>query len=65
MMHIMLLNLRFILFFIFLFIETFKKVLMRCFAITNIIIYCTTIIPNILKKIADYIELMVVKSWLI
>lgn len=62
-MHIMLKNLRLILFFIFFVIKSFKKILMRHFAIGSIVVYCTTIIPNTLNKVVDYIKLRIGKCW--
>ena len=59
----MLPNLRVIPFFVCLIVKSFKKVLMRRFAIGNIIVYCTTIILNMLKKVANCMKLRVVKGW--
>ena len=63
MPHIMLPNLRLVLFFVRPVVESFKKVLIRYLAMGSIVVYCITIIPNTLNIVADYIELRVVKSW--
>lgn len=65
MAYIMLPNLQIVFFFVFLIVERFKKVFMRCLAMANIVIYYTTIISNTLNNIANCIELRVVKGWLI
>ena len=65
MTYIMLSNLQFVFFFVFPIIETFKKVLMHHLIISSIVVYHTTLISNILNKMADYIKLRIVKSWLI
>ena len=63
MLHDMLPNLQLIpFFFIRLVIESFKKVLMPCLAMGSIVVYRTSIIPNTLKKVADLMELRVVKG---
>lgn len=64
MAHVISSNLQFILLFIYFIIENLKKIFICCIAISNIIVYCITIIPNILNKVADYIKLRVVKNWL-
>lgn len=61
--HIMLLNLKHILFLFGFIIESFKKIFIRRFSINNIIIYRNTIILNTLNKVAYCIELKVVKIW--
>ena len=58
----MLPDLQVILFFVCLVVKSFKKVLMRCLAISSIVVYCTIIIPNILNKVVDYMELKVIKG---
>ena len=60
----MLSNLRVILFFICPIIERFKKILMCRLAMGSIVVYYTTIILNILNKVANYMKLRIVKSWL-
>ena len=62
MPYIMLPNLLLIYFFVCSIVENFKKVFMRHLAIGSIVIYRTTIIPNTLNEMADYIELRVVKG---
>ena len=59
----MLPNLRVVLFFVCPIIESFKKVFMRRLAMGNIVVYYTTKIPNILDKVANCMELRVVKGW--
>lgn len=49
-------------FFIGLIVESFKKIFMRYFIISNIIVYYTIVILNILDKVANCIEIRVVKS---
>ncbi len=63
MPHVMLPNLRLILFFVRPVVESFKKVLMGRLTMGNIVVYCTTIIPNILNKVGDCMKLRVVKGW--
>ncbi len=63
MTHIMLPNLRLVLFFIRPIIESFKKVLMGRLAMGSIIVYHTTIILNLLNTVADCMKLRVVKDW--
>ena len=63
MTYIILSNLQVVFFFVCPIIEHFKKVLMYCLAIDSIIVYCTTIIPNTLNKVANCIEFTVVKGW--
>lgn len=58
----MMLNLQFILFFVYFDIQNLKKLLMHHFFISGIIIYCTTIILNKPNKIANCIEFKVVKD---
>ena len=59
----MLLDLRIVLFFVSLVVKSFKKVFMSCFAMSFIIVYSTTIIPDALGKVASCMELRVVKYW--
>lgn len=58
--YIIMQNLQLILFFIYLFIERFKKVFIHCFTICFIIIDCTTISFNIFDKIGYIMELWIV-----
>ena len=58
----MLPNLQVVFFLIYLVIESFKKVFMRYLTMGSIIVYCTIIIPNTLDKVADCMELRVVKG---
>lgn len=62
MAYIIILNLRVVFFFFYSIIENFEKVLICYLAIGNIIVYCTIIILNILKKEFDYIKLKVIKD---
>ena len=61
----MLSNLQVVFFFICPIVKCFKKVFICRLTIGSIVVYHTTIIPNILNKMANYIELKIVKSWLI
>lgn len=63
-MYAMLLNLQVVLFFVHLVVKIFKKVLRCRLVIGRNVVYCITIIANILKKVADCIELRIVKPWL-
>ena len=63
MTYVMLPNLRIILFFVSLVVKNFKKVFMNCFAMSCIIIYSTTIIPDALGKVGDCMEFRVIKRW--
>ena len=56
-------NLRLVLFFVCLVMESFKKVLMHRLPMGDIVVYRTTIISNTRNKVVDYIELRVVKGW--
>ena len=58
----MLSNLRVVLFFVYSIVESFEKVFMRHLTMGYVIIYCTNINPNVLDKIANYIEFRVVKG---
>ena len=64
MPYVILPNLRLVLFIICFVIENFKKVLMRHLTMGSIVVYCTTIIPNTLNKVANCIELRAVEDWL-
>ena len=59
----MLPNLQLVLFLFYFIVKSFKKVLMRHLLISSIVVYHTIIIPNILNKVVDYMELKVVKDW--
>ncbi len=59
----MLWNLQVILLFIRPIVERFKKILMHRLAMGSIVVYRTIIIPNILNKVADCMELRGVKGW--
>ncbi len=59
----MLLDLRVVLFFVCTIVESFEKVFMRRPTVGCVIIYRTTIIPNALDKMANYIEFRVVEGW--
>lgn len=58
----MLLNLQFILFFIYFFIKNFGKIFIYYLAISSIIIYYNIIIINTLNEIADYIKFRIIKN---
>ena len=62
MMYIILPNLQVVFFIIYFVIKSFEKVFMRRLAMSCIIVYCTSIIPNILDKKANCIELGIVKA---
>ena len=62
MTYIILSNLRVILLFVCPIIECFKKIFMRRFAIGSIVVYHITIILNTLNKMANCMELRVVKG---
>lgn len=52
-------------FFIYLIINSFKKLFIYCFIMDYIIVFYIIIIQNILNKFANYTKLKIVKSWLI
>lgn len=58
----MLPNLLLVLIFVYLIAESFKKVLIYCLAISNIVVYHITIISNILNKMVNYMKLRVIKD---
>ena len=62
MAYVILLNLQVILFFIHLIVKHFKKKFICHFAMDNIVVYHTIIIPNTLNKVANCIELKVVNG---
>ena len=62
MAYIILSNLQFVLFFVYFYLESFKKIFICDFSISNIIVSYTNIIPNTLDKVADYMEFRVVKG---
>lgn len=62
MAYVMLPNLQVVFFFICFVIENFKKVFIYHFAIGSILVYYTTIILNILHKVAHYMEFRMVKG---
>ena len=61
MTYVMLPNLRIVLFFVSPVVKSFKKVFMSCFAMSCIIVYSTTIIPDALGKVGDCMEFGVIK----
>ena len=63
MAYIMLVNLQVVLFFVCPIVENFKKVFICRLTMSNIVVYRTTIIPNTLNKVANCIEVRVVKGW--
>ena len=60
MRYVILPNLRIVHFFISVIVKSFKKVFMSCFTINYIIVNNTTIIPDALGKMGDYIEFGVI-----
>lgn len=64
MTYVMLANLQVILFSICFVLKNFEKVFICCHTMSCIVVYCTTIIPNTLNKVANCIKLRLVKSWL-
>lgn len=60
-MHIILPDLHVILFFISIIIKCLKKIFINYFTISYIIVYGLNIISNILDKIGNSIELIIVK----
>ena len=63
MPHVILPNLRLLLFFTRPVVESFKKIFIYRPAMGSIVVYHTTIIVNILNKVANCMELRVVKGW--
>ena len=63
MTYIILPNLQVVLFFVRLIVKNLKKIFMHRLAMGSIIVYYTTIILNILDKVANCMELRVVKGW--
>ena len=63
MVYVILPNLQVIFLFIHTVVESFKKVFIHRFAIGSIVVYCTTIIPNIKDKVVYCIKVRVVKGW--
>ena len=63
MTYVMLPDLRIVLFFVSPVVKSFKKVFMSCFAMSCIIVYSTTIIPDAPDKVAGRMELRVVEYW--
>ena len=64
MAYIMLSNFQVVLLFVRLIVERFKKVFMYHLTMGSIVVYGTTIILNTLNKVANCMELRVVKDWL-
>ena len=60
MVYVMLLNLQIVHLVICPIVENFKKLFIPCFPIGSIVVYCTTIILNILNKVAYCMELGIV-----
>lgn len=58
-------NLQLIYFYIYYVIESFMNVFMYHLAMDSIVVYRITIIPNTLNKVVDYMELKIIKDWLI
>ena len=52
----MMLNLQLVFFFVCLVVESFKKIFIRHLVMCNIVVYYTTIIPNIANKMTDCME---------
>lgn len=64
MAHVMLLNLELVFFSGYSVVKRLKKVFMHRFAMSSIVVYCITIIPNIPNKIAHCINIRLAKGWL-
>lgn len=64
MVYIMLPNLQVVFLLVCPVVERFNKVYMRRFVIGSIVVHRITIISNILKKVANCMEIRVVKGWL-
>ena len=64
MAYVILSNLRVVLFFVYFIVKNSKNVFICRLAISNIVVYRTIIILNILNKVVNYIKLRVVKDWL-
>lgn len=62
MAYVMLSNLLVVLFFVYPIVKLFKKIFMHHLAIKSIVIYCITIMLNMLNKVANCIKLGIVKS---
>ena len=62
MAYVILPNLRVVLFFICCITESFTKIFIRYLTMSSIVVYHITIIPNILDKVANCMELRVVKD---
>ncbi len=62
MAYVMLSNLQVVFFFVCLIVKRFKKVFMHRLTMGSIVVYRTIIIPNTLNKVANCIELRIVKS---
>ena len=63
MTYVILPDLRIILFLVSPDVKSFKKVFMSYFAMSCIIVYSTTIIPDALDKVASRMELREVECW--
>lgn len=61
--YIILPNLQVILFFVYLIVENFEIIFICYLTMGNILVYSIIIILNILNKVADCIELGIVKVW--
>lgn len=59
-MYIILINLQVILLFVCTVVKSFEKVFIYLLAMVYIIVYRTTIIPNVLDKVAHSIEFLIV-----
>ena len=62
MVYIILPNLQIVLFFDCFIIKSFKKIFIYYFAMSNIVVYHTIINPNTSNKLANCIELKIVKD---
>lgn len=63
MMYVIQSNLQVVLFFVCFIVKSYEKIFLYHLDIGCIIVYCTTIISNILDKVAHDMELWIVKSW--
>lgn len=62
MAYVILLNLQIVLIFAYFIIKRFKKIFIHHFTISNIVVYHTTIILNILNKKADCIKFKIINN---
>lgn len=56
-------NLQVVFCFICFYLKYLKKIFIYYFAISNIIVYRTTIILNILNKVINYMKFKIINNW--